>query len=274
MTVPAPAPGPRRGCNPDVWRNVRIAILLLILAVAAWSTLYDRLSTTDWDETLTIGIFPIDESGNAVARDYIARLSEDRIADVEEFLNQEAHEYGIGIARPVRVELYPPVVERPPERAADSNVFQNMWWSLKLRMYARRASRASGKPPPQIRIFVIYHDPNFTKSVPHSVGVQKGLVGVVHAFADAAMTRGNSVVIAHEILHTAGATDKYDPATLAPLYPTGYAEPDKKPLLPQPFAEIMAGRRAVDDNNFEMPESLDRVVVGEATAREIRWIRQ
>ena len=61
---------------------------------------------------------------------------------------------------------------------------QNMWWSLKLRMYARRAVRASGKPPPQIRIFVLYHDPSFTQSVPHSVGMQKGLVGVVHAFAD------------------------------------------------------------------------------------------
>lgn len=255
-----------------MWRTVRIAILLLILAVAAWSNLYDRLSTTDWDETLLVGIFPIDESENPVARDYIARLSADRIADIEAFLNVEAHDYGIGIARPVRVELYPPVVERPPERSADSNVFQNMWWSLKLRMYARRASRASGKPPPQIRIFVIYHDPTFTRAVPHSVGMQKGLVGVVHAFADASMTRTNSVVIAHEILHTLGASDKYDPATLAPMYPIGYAEPNKTPRFPQPFTEIMAGRRAVDAGTYEMPESLDRVVVGEATALEIRWI--
>jgi hypothetical protein len=255
-----------------VWRNVRIAILLLILAVAAWTNLYDQLSTTDWDETLYVGIFPIDESGNSVARDYIAQLSTNRIADIEEFLNQEAHDYGVGIARPVSVELYPPVMERPPDRAADSNVFQNVWWSLKMRMYARRASRASGRPPPQIRIFVIYHDPTFTKAVPHSVGMQKGLVGVVHAFADAEMTRTNSVVIAHEILHTLGATDKYDPATLAPDYPIGYAEPEKTPRFPQPFTEIMAGRRAVDASTFEMPESLDQVVVGEATALEIHWI--
>ena len=37
---------------PHVWRKVRIAILLLILGVAAYSNWYDRLSTTDWDETL------------------------------------------------------------------------------------------------------------------------------------------------------------------------------------------------------------------------------
>jgi hypothetical protein len=257
-----------------VWRNVRLAFLLLILGVAAWSNWYDRLSTTDWDETLYIGVFPVDEAENTVARDYIRQLSADRIADIETFLNREAHEYGIGIARPVSVELFPPVAERPPEHAADSNILQNMWWSLKLRMYARRASRASGKPPPQIRIFVLYHDPTFTKAVPHSVGMQRGLVGVVHAFADAQMTRTNNVVITHEILHTLGASDKYDPESLAPLYPIGYAEPDRIPRFPQTFTEIMAGRYAIDAHTSEMPESLDEVVVGEATALEIRWVRK
>jgi hypothetical protein len=257
-----------------VWRSIRIAFLLLVLAAAAWSNWYDQLSTTDWDETLYAGVFPIDEAENPVARDYIADLSADHIADIEGFLNEEAQGYGIGIARPVSVELYPPVIERPPERSANSNVFQNMWWSLKLRLYARRASRASGKPPPQIRIFVIYHDPTFSQSVPHSVGMQKGLVGVVHAFASDRMSGTNNVVIAHEILHTLGASDKYDPETLAPVYPGGYAEPDKSPRFPQPFAEIMAGRRAIDGRTSEIPESLDRVVVGEATALEIRWIRK
>jgi hypothetical protein len=255
-----------------VWRYVRIAFLLLILGIAAWSNSYDRLSTTDWDETLYIGVFPVDEAANSVARDYIESVSTDRIAEIEEFLNSEAREYGVGIARPVRVELYPPVAERPPERAAHSNMLQNMWWSLKLRMYARRASRASGKPPPQVRIFVIYHDPTFSQSVPHSVGMQKGLVGVVHAFASAQTTHTNNVVIAHEILHTLGASDKYDPDTLAPLYPAGYADPERSPRYPQAFTEIMAGRRAVDARTFEMPESLDVVVVGHATALELRWI--
>lgn len=257
-----------------MWRKVRIAFLLLILGVAAWSNWYDRLSTTDWDETLYIGVFPVVEAGNPVAREYIGRLSANRIADIEKFLNQEAHDYGIGIARPASVELYPPVTERPPERNADANIFQNMWWSLQLRMYARRASRASGKPSPQVRIFVLYHDPTFSQTVPHSVGMQKGLVGVVHAFADAEMTRANNVVITHEILHTLGASDKYDLETLAPLYPIGYAEPDRTPRYPQAFTEIMAGRFAVDAHTFEMPESLDVVVVGEATALEIRWIRK
>jgi hypothetical protein len=80
------------------------------------------------------------------------------------------------------------------------------------------------------------------------------------------------VVIVHELLHTLGATDKYDPATSQPLFPEGYAEPDAKPLYPQRFAEIMAGRIAVSDDETEMPEGLARVVVGPETAREINWI--
>jgi hypothetical protein len=257
-----------------VWRNIRIGILLFILALAAWSNWYDRLSTTDWDETLSIGIFPIDDAGDPVTRAYVSSLDDGDVADVQRFLNEEAREYGVGIARPVSVSLFPPVTEAPPERAADSGILGTMWWSLKMRMYARRASRASGLPAPQIRIFVRYHDPEFTQRVPHSVGMQKGLVGVVHAFAADEMRGGNNVVIAHEVLHTLGASDKYDPGTLAPLFPIGYAEPDRYPRFPQPFTEIMAGRRALTPVEFEMPDSLDEVIVGPATALEVRWKRQ
>jgi hypothetical protein len=255
-----------------VWRNVRIAILLLVLAIAAYSNWYDRLSTTDWDETLWIGVFPINADNGDAGAQYIGDLSTADLADIEVFINNEAHRYGVGIDRPVRVDLYPTVTEKPPEHDPDGNVFATMWWSLKMRMYARRNSHPPGRAPPQIRIFVQFHDPSFTQSVPHSVGLQKGLVGVVHAFAQRSMTGANNVVIAHEILHTLGASDKYDLASLAPLYPIGYVAPAQDPLYPQTLTEVMAGRRAVDAQNFEMPASLAGVRVGEATALEIRWI--
>jgi hypothetical protein len=266
---PAAALGPR---EPAVWRKLRIAILLFILAIALYSNWYDELSTTDWDETLSIGVFPVNaDDGDEGAR-HIASLTVQDLADIEAFLNEEAHHYGVKIGRPVRVDLFPEVREKPPQHDVDGNIFSTMWWSLKVRLYARRNSRPPGAlPPPQIRVFVMFHDPNFTRSVPHSVGLQRGLVGVVHAYAERIMTPANNVVITHEILHTLGATDKYDPATLAPIYPIGYAEPGREPRFPQEFTEIMAGRYAVDPHTFEMPASLDEVVVGGATAREIRW---
>jgi hypothetical protein len=257
-----------------MWRNLRIAVLLFVLAIAAYGNWYDRLSTTDWDETLWVGVFPINADGSEAGTAYIAALTMDKIADVERFLNQQAHGYGVGIDRPVRVDIYPEVRELPPARAPDASVLSTMWWSLKLRLYARRNSHPAGRAPPQIRIFVLYHDPATTQSVPHSVGLRKGLVGVVHAYAERDMTLTNNVVIAHELLHTLGATDKYDPETLAPVFPIGYVEPERKPLYPQVLTEIMAGRRAIDPMQSEMPDSLDEVRVGAATALEIRWLRK
>lgn len=256
-----------------MWRKLRIAILLLILAIAAYSNWFDRASTTNWDKTLWIGVFPINAEGSASGANYISALTPERINEIEQFINREARRYGVAIDRPVRVDLYPAVAEQPPPHDADGNVFSTMWWSLKLRLYARRNSHPPGRAPPQIRIFVLYHDPSFTQAVPHSVGMQKGLVGVIHAYAAPDMTRTNNVVIAHEILHTLGATDKYDLASLAPLYPAGYAEPQRRPLYPQSLTEIMAGRYAVDAQTFEMPDSLADVRVGAATALEIRWTR-
>jgi hypothetical protein len=109
--------------------------------------------------------------------------------------------------------------------------------------------------------------------LPHSTGLQKGQLGVVHAFADADMDGSNSIVIAHEILHTLGATDKYDPATNQPVFPDGYAEPDAAPLHPQRRAEIMAGRIAISETQADTPRSLKRVVIGAKTAREINWAK-
>ena len=121
-------------------------------------------------------------------------------------------------------------------------------------------------------MFVIYFDPEESQRLAHSLGLQKGLIGVVNAFADDEMSKENNIVIAHELLHTVGASDKYDPRTNQPLFPIGFAEPDREPSLPQKKAEIMAGRIPVDVNKTISPKSLKKVLLGETTATEIRWI--
>jgi hypothetical protein len=99
----------------------------------------------------------------------------------------------------------------------------------------------------------------------------KGLIGVVYAFAAPEMDGENAVVIAHELLHTVGASDKYLPGTDAPRFPDGYGDPDQVPLYPQRSAEIMAGRRMLRADRWEQAASLDEVLIGSATALEIRW---
>jgi hypothetical protein len=234
-----------------VWKAVRIGFLLLVLGAVALHQWLDRVQTQSWRETLWVGIYPLNADGTATAAQYIDALSVKDFAPIESFFAREAHRYGVALDEPVHIELYPQGDALPPALAPDAGPLGIAWWSLKLRWFAWRVA-----------------------DVPDSHGLQKGLVGVVHAFAEHEMTGANDIVIAHELLHTLGATDKYDPASGAPLYPSGYADPDSEPRYPQAEAEIMAGRRALSAQRFDMPQSLASVVVGPETAREIRWTRQ
>lgn len=249
-------------------------MLLLALAVVLASTWLDRLRTTSWKETLWVGVFPMNGDGSVVAERYIASLTTEDFASLEQFFANEAGRYGLAIQRPVRIELYPSPKEKPPLLAPGSGVVATAWWSLKIRWFAHRAADVPGRAPSHIRVFVLYHDPDVTDRVPHSLGLQKGLVGVVHAFADREMNGQNSIVIAHETMHTVGATDKYDLESGDPQYPDGFAEPDRDPRYPQDKAEIMAGQRAISPREHEMPSGLRDVVVGPATAHEIGWTRK
>jgi len=99
------------------------------------------------------------------------------------------------------------------------------------------------------------------------------LVGVINAFASPAMAGSNNTIIAHELLHTLGATDKYDPATNLPRFPDGYADPEQHPRYPQEYAEIMGGRIPLTTSQAETPRSLAQTLIGQATAREIKWLQ-
>jgi hypothetical protein len=255
-----------------VWKNVRVAILLLVLLWAAGHTWLDRIASTGWKEPLWVGIFPVNADGTAAAQKYIDGLDDREFADIGDFMAREAHRYGRNLQEPVHIALYPQVKELPPQLERGAGIPGAAWWSLKLRWFAWRTVDVKGRAPPRIRMFVLYHDPSTLQSVPDSHGMQKGLVGVVHSFALPTMAGSNSIVIAHELLHTLGATDKYDPRNGSPLFPIGFADPGRRPLYPQENAEIMAGRRALSEHEAQMPSSLDAVVVGPATATEIRWM--
>jgi hypothetical protein len=254
-----------------VWKTLRIVTLLLVLAGVATQTYLDRATTTDWDDTLWVGIFPVSADGSAVSESYIRSIDRSEFASIEAFFRSEAERAGVTVRDPVRVELYPALKELPPILEPGSSALASGWWSLKMRWYARRVSDVPGRIPSQIRIFVLYHDPAEHDVLPHSLGLQKGLVGIVNAFADAEMRGSNAIVITHEVLHTLGASDKYDPQTDAPRFPDGFAEPSLAPRYPQRFAEIMAGRRPITEEVQELPHSLREVVIGDATAVEIGW---
>lgn len=256
-----------------MWKNVRIGVLLFVLALVAAQQWLERVATQSWRDPLWVGIFPVNADDSGKSRDYVAGLTQKDFADIEAFFTREARRYGLAVTQPVHVELYPAGNTLPPLLPADAGFLGRAWWSLRLRLFAARHTSFPGRAPATVRLFVLFHDPADLERVPDSHGLQKGLVGLVHAFADPALAGSNDLVIAHELLHTVGASDKYDPVTGNPLVPVGLGDPGQRPLYPQEETEIMAGRRALSAGDSEMPRSLKHVLVGPATALEIRWSR-
>jgi hypothetical protein len=268
---PRPEVTPR--ASGGLLRRLRIAALAYILAIVALTAWLTKERSTDWDAPLYMAVYPVNGDGAAQTRTYLSNIDPGAFDSIPQFFAREAARYGIELEEPVAIELGREVAEAPPAPPTTGNPLAIAWWSLHLRWFAWRTERAQDLPAPDIRMFVVYHDPAGNPRLAHSLGLEKGLIGVVNAYADAEYTGRNAVVIAHELLHTLGATDKYDPATALPLYPDGFADPGRKPLYPQSAAEIMGGRIALSPTEAEMPERLDACVVGERTATEIRWRR-
>jgi len=151
-------------------------------------------------------------------------------------------------------------------------VLKVIWWSLQFRYFAL-ANSPSTSVKPDIRLYLLYHDPQTNPRLAHSTALNKGRIGRVNLFADKSYAKKNLVVLAHELLHTVKATDKYDLSTGLPSFPDGFAEPDKQPLLPQQFAELMGGRIPLTESTAEIPKSLRLTLIGQKTAQEIGWIR-
>lgn len=260
------------GYDVRMWRITRIAILLFILASVAQTAWLARSRTAEWRTSLRVVIYPINGDASATSTRYVSALGDGTYEAITDFFSREGERYGVKTMPPIDLFLAPAISSQPPPPPLGPGAVGVMLWSLKLRYWAYWHDTHKG-PRPDVRVFVLYYDPVLQPKLPHSTGLQKGQLGVVHAFADAAMDGANNVVIVHEVLHTLGATDKYVPGSNQPLYPDGYAEPEAQPLHPQKNAEIMAGRIALSLTRAETPRSLKRVVIGSKTAHEINWVK-
>lgn len=247
-------------------RNRRILILLIVLALVAGTATWERLWVRGWSRPLTVVIYPV--AMDEVSAAYVSQLKDGDFQEIGAFLAREAPRWRRNAIPAPQAELMAPIREAPP-LSRPHGMLEAIQWSLRLRWFAFRHTpfwRSLGT----VRLFVLYHPLRFDQALPHSHGLQKGLLGVVHVFADDAQRAQNNFVIAHELLHTLGASDKYD-ANGQPLFPTGVADPNSQPPYPQFKAEVMGGRVAISSSRAEIPRGLDEAVIGYATAAEIGW---
>lgn len=254
-----------------MWRKFRIALLLFVLATVALGTWRAKTRSTEWRHTLYVAIYPINGDGRESTEQYIRQLDRQDFEALETWVEEQSKRYGVSLMRPIRVEVAPPRTSRPPTPPTRPSGIDVLLWSLQMRYWAWQNDDIVG-PRPDIRLFAQYQDPRANGSAQHSLGLEKGLIGLANLFASRHEHGGNIVVLAHEMLHTLGATDKYDLATTLPRFPDGFAEPQRSPRYPQQLAEIMGGRIPITAQAADIPRHIRLTLIGPATAKEIGWV--
>jgi hypothetical protein len=105
----------------------------------------------------------------------------------------------------------------------------------------------------------------------HSVASRRDRIGVVFSPLDPRHFDRCAALLAHELCHAFGASDKYDGERSR--YPEGYAEPELEPRHPQRKAEIMAFGIPLAPGREQHVTRLGECAVGSVTAREMSWVR-
>ena len=255
---------------------VRVGVLLAILAgvlLWGWRDVRSRRARNAWDHTLTVAILlvrlePIDDVAVAALRKQLPAL--------EERLSAELARYRPGAPHPFRFELKDPVdgTAPPPAPASDGPVDLAMY-AYALDSYVSDVDKRAGLDASlyDVRIYVSLRRPRQAEvTLAEGRSQQGGRIGIVEVELDTDAEGAHLplVVVAHELMHTLGATDKYD-ASGRTLVPLGLAEPDRVPIFPQRYAEVMARNRPISATVEKVPESFAQIAVGPVTAREISW---
>ncbi len=195
--------------------------------------------------------------------------------DVADWYNAERARYG----RPgtyLDIEVFGPwgrVVDAPDLDDPDLPA-----WMLGIRawQYARYFHNLvvdQGEDPKDYaaRLYLVYSRDQMDLAA-HSRGSERGRVAAVYVDLDEQNPGYGALTVAHELAHTLGAQDFYDPRTFLAQHPEGFVEPFVDPLYPQEFAELMAGDIPTGPSSEREARSLDDVRIGYATARDLGWI--
>jgi len=253
----------------SVFRLMRIVALLSVLFVILASSWINERRLASWERPIWITVYPIVADGNPATERYARAIDEDSFDEINAFFERDLQLYGVLLSPTFNFQIAPVSWELPPRIPDRSSPAAIALWSLKMRWWSWRMDRNDGLTPPDIQVFVLYNSIGNDSEMKVSVGMRKGMYGLVKGYADRSMGSYNQIVIAHELLHVLGATDKYVFATGDPEYPFGYVAPDQRPLFPQSEAEIMGGRIPLSAFESIMPDSLEQCRIGHKTAEEI-----
>lgn len=259
----------RRRPELTVSRNLRILILLLILTPLVFLFRSESDPVPDWDRTLSVAVYPYNVAGSEAVARHIAGFDQIQLEQIADFFARESQRHQLALEQPFVLLLGKPINYAPPPPPRRGQGLARLRWALGLRWWRWRFDHQGLAP--DIVVVARFNAANEAPPSLHSIGVAElGLVVVNLPALDS--HRGYAqVLIAHEILHTVGASDLYHPATGLPQFPAGYVEASLEPRYPQDRAELMAGRIPIAPGRALQATRLEDVQIGPRTAREIGW---
>ena len=255
------------------FKILRIALLLKLM-VGVWKHFDNQKAVVqNWQGTQDIVITPINFDGMQSTSHGIKQLNSSQFKEIDTFFELQAENYGLKLGSSMIIRLGESIDSKPPALPKiGASRMDVILWSLKLRWWAWQ-NKTPDSHSSQINLFVMYSSPQKNQRLPHSTGLQKGLIGLIHASANKNDQKRNNMIITHELLHIFGASDKYNLRNGHPIFPEGFADPNKSPRFPQVKAEIMAGSIPITEKKLGRVFRLSQTVINEQTAREIGWIK-
>jgi len=256
------------------FRQIRIAALLALLVTVvlfAYTDVRSRSRRNEWTAPLHVALVLLEE---APVDPLAVQKLRARTTALETQLQAEEARYRPAPLAPIRFEIFGPAhVSRQPPAPEGPGLWDLIRYTWELRRYVHAIDEAMGIDSGQFdsRVYTTIRPPVGTEPT-HVEGRSEngGRIAQVHVELDGDMADLALIVMTHELLHTLGATDKYD-ASGRTLVPDGLADPTRQPLFPQDRVEVMARNRPTAPGVEVVPTTLPELGVGPLTAREIGW---
>jgi hypothetical protein len=264
-----------RARRKQAFYRFRVATLLLILLgvlLYAGKDIRQRRARNEWMRSLEVAIVLV-RLGNPPAA--AAGAIKARVPALATRLGDEMRRYQPVAPRPFLFQAFGPVTADGPPPATpgpEAGLSGAARYTYDLWRYLHDLDAQAGLSPRDFdaRIYVIMRPPGSEQNAIEGMGEQGGRVGIVELQIDDGMADFALFVAAHELFHTLGASDKYNPDGSV-MIPGGLADPTAQPRYPQSYAELMARHRPTDATHSVPPASLDDLAIGPVTAREIGW---
>ena len=252
-----------------MFKNLRIlALLLLLLAILIYGWIPSS-PKPDWEKPLQVTVFPFNADGSSEVEAFIEDFGPSDLAGLQSYFQNQARRHGAPVDLPFVFRLGPSIDEAPDAPEPGLSDWERLKWAIKLRwshwQLRRRVSDTD------IVLVARFHRPVRSPIDLHSIGMPEPRFALVNLIAGSSAQGLNSVKMAHELMHTVGASDLYDPFTKEPIWPSGYARNGNSSRFPQSAAELMAGRIPITDSRSRQAEALLSTTVGRLTASEIGW---